>query len=52
MPMFAEVGPLKIDPQVSDAVESKLKMDEIAFNSIYFDECKTKITVLLFPNKL
>ena len=36
--MFAEVGPLKIDPQVSEAVESKLKLDDISFNSIFFDE--------------
>ena len=31
MPMFAEVGPLKIDPKVEQSFTERLKEEEIVF---------------------
>ena len=31
MPMFAEVGPLKLDPKVSDQVTLKLQQQDVIF---------------------
>lgn len=52
MPMFAEVGPLKLDPKVEKSFTEKIKEQEIIFQQQDSTKIKGKAELRLLPNKL
>ncbi len=52
MPMFAEVGPLNLDPKVAETVTLKLQQQDIIFTSLDSTKAKGRAEVHLLPNKL
>jgi len=54
MPMFAEKGPLVIDPKVEEEANLRLKSEEILFQKVVVEQVNLKSTVdlILLPDKI
>ena len=52
MPMFAEVGPLKLDPKVAEQVAFKLQQQDIMFTYLDSNRVKGRTELHLLPNKV
>ena len=54
MPMFAEKGPLVIDPNVDAEARLKLQAEEIPFHKVMVElvNFKSTIDLLLLPDKI
>lgn len=50
MPMFAEVGPLILDPKIKQEAQSLLQKEEISFDKVQING--KRLQVKLLPNKL
>ena len=52
IPMFAEVGPLKLDPKVAEQAKLKLKQTNITFTQQDSNKIKGRAELILQPNML